>query len=227
MFSQIHLDITPDMVLQGQGADPKAIAKRKPFLIETAKNAILEGRQLVRPNVIYRALEIDRISHHTIHLEDGYKIENKVLTQELFSASKIYFIICTIGEDLEKKISSLFSVDPVFSLALDGYGNAALETLVSEACNIIGITAQEKGMNLSIPFSPGIEGWPVQAGQELVFSILNPDPNYVRLTSSFQMIPKKTSSLIIGIGKNFNKDKNPCDFCPSKNICRYHTEKEK
>lgn len=226
MFSNIHLDITPDMVLRGQGADPNAIAKRKPFLVEIARNAILEGIRLIQPKVFYRSVEIDRISHFTIFLKDGQRIDNQLLARELFNVSSIYFIVCTIGKELEKKISSLFPVDPSFSLALDGYGNAVLEVLAAETWKIIGEIANNNGSESSMPFSPGMDGWSVQEGQESIFSILNPDSNDVTLTSSFQMVPKKSSSMIIGIGKNLKRDHTPCDFCPAKNSCRYRTPKK-
>ncbi len=224
MFSAvISLDITPDMVLRGQGADPAIITNRKPILLENAKRAIQEGMALLSPKIVERTFEVIKTNHNRIYLENNFLIESRFLARELASARKISFIVCTIGSAIEEKVSALYRLDPVLSLAFDGFGIAAIEALAVYACETVGRRTKEEDLcTTSIPYSPGMIEWPLAKGQSQIFSILQPDPLVVRLTSSFQMIPKKSTSMIIGIGTGFKyNDREACDFCAARQTCRY------
>ncbi|NPV75489.1 MAG: hypothetical protein HPY59_03850 [Anaerolineae bacterium] len=223
----ISLDITPEMVLRGQGANPAIITNRKPVLLENAERAIQEGMALLSPKIIERTIEVIKISHDRIYLENNLLIENRFITRELSSAGRISFIICTIGSAIEEKVSALYRSDPVLSLAFDGFGTAAIEALAAFACETVRIRAKEEDLCISIPYSPGMIEWPLEKGQNQIFSILQPDPLVVRLTPSFQMIPKKSMSMIIGIGTGFNhNDRQTCDFCAARQTCRYRLNRD-
>jgi len=218
----ISLKITPDMVLRGQGADPVIIANRSPVLLETAKRAVREGMPLLSPKIVEQTFDVIKTNHNHVYLNNNCSIESRFIAQELASACKISFTVCTIGNAIEEKVSSLFRADPVLSLAFDGFGIAAVETLVLYAREIIERKADKEGLCTSIPFSPGMIEWPLEKGQHQIFSILQPDPLIVRLTSSMQMVPQKSTSMIIGIGKYFGPDtRKACDFCAARQTCRY------
>lgn len=220
--TDISLDITPDMVLRGQGANPVVTAKRRPVLLEYAKLAIEEGMALLSPKIVECTFKVIKTNHNWIFLENNSLIGNRFLRQELGSAQKISLIICTVGCAIDEKVSALYHSDPVLSLAFDGFGIAAIEALNVYACETIGRRAEEEGLYTSLPYSPGMIEWSLEIGQKQIFSILQPEPLIVRLTSSFQMIPKKSTSLVIGIGIGFDQDnRQTCDLCAMRRTCRY------
>ena len=44
-----HIEITPEMVIHGQGADPQVISRRNPRLLDIAEEAIRIGYRIIRP----------------------------------------------------------------------------------------------------------------------------------------------------------------------------------
>ena len=133
--------------------------------------------------------------------------------------------ICTIGDQLEKASAELFQTDPSLALALDGMANAAIDQLVEKICCEVEAEAQAEGLNVSTPISPGSSEWPLEVGQPVLFQAIKPDPSAILLSESFLMIPKKSSSFIIGIGRKVAKHGKTCDQCNARETCRYQIRK--
>lgn len=134
-------------------------------------------------------------------------------------------VICTIGDQLEKRSAELFKTDPSLALALDGMANAAIDQMVEKICCDLESEAQAKDLNSSLPVCPGSSEWPLEIGQPVLFRIIKQDPEIIRLIESFLMIPKKSSSFIVGIGKNITKHGKTCDHCSARETCRYQIRK--
>jgi hypothetical protein len=126
---------------------------------------------------------------------------------------------------LEKKSADLFSDDVSLALALDGLANAAVDQLMETICIDLEEEAKAEGMTTSTPVSPGSKEWPLEIGQPILFGALKPDPAIIRLNDSFLMIPKKSSSFIVGIGKDVTKSGRTCDHCSARETCRYKIRK--
>ncbi len=78
-------------------------------------------------------------------------------------------MVATIGRQLDEMVSSLFKVDPVGAVALDGVGSAAVEKLAILACNHFELQGKTDGLSTTIPLNPGMLGWPVDQGQPEIF----------------------------------------------------------
>jgi hypothetical protein len=130
-------------------------------------------------------------------------------------------MICTIGSELDSTIASLFNQDPVGALALDGVGSAAVESLAIQACNYFEIIAKRDGLRTSMPLNPGMVGWPVDIGQPQIFSLLDSDEIQVSITESCMMVPNKSLSIALGIGREFSSSGTTCEYCSLKGVCRY------
>jgi hypothetical protein len=218
------LDIDVDGVLLGQGADPQVLRSRNANLIKVAEKAIETGQSLIRPRVLYREYDVVSYIHGTLKFEDGLFLKGALIGRELGSASRVALALCTIGKKVEERISFLMSDDPVLALALDGYANAAVDLLAETICHQVEETAKQAGLETSLPVSPGLEGWPVEEGQPQIFKILKPDTTLAYLTSGFQIIPRKSTSLVIGMGQKMRTGAVPCDYCAMRQTCRYRAE---
>jgi cobalamin-dependent methionine synthase I len=126
--------------------------------------------------------------------------------------------VCTIGPELEKLASA--QEDLVLALALDGLGNAAVETIAQQVCQRLGEQAQTAGLEAGTPLSPGEPDWPVEVGQPQVFTLVNAEAAGVRLTEGGMMVPKKSVSFVLGIGQNMDKT-DACELCSMNERCRY------
>jgi hypothetical protein len=114
----------------------------------------------------------------------------------------------------------MFSEDPLYALALDGLGNAAVESLAQQVCGQIAEQVKDEGLQASTPLSPGTPEWPVEVGQPQIFALLDPSKAGVKLSSGGMMIPKKSVSFVVGLGQEMSQN-SMCTVCSLQNTCRY------
>jgi hypothetical protein len=216
-------ELTPDIdqVLRGQGAVPEIIRTRSPNLVDLAERAIAEGSSLIRPRLIYRRMVLESVMHERLLLHGGGKLQSSLLAQHLSPAEELVLVICTIGAAIDSAITEAFKADSLFGLSLDGLGNAAVEDLASQACMYFEQVARDKRMELSIPLSPGMAGWPVDDGQDQIFGLLPAQKIGVRLNQARMMSPAKSLSMIFGIGDRLAVGGRQCDYCALNETCRY------
>jgi len=216
-----QLNIDADMVLRGQGADPAVIRARKPRLVDIAERAVQEGATLIAPAAVYRFAPIETLQHERLILTDGVPLTGSLIAQHLAPARYIAMIVCTAGAAIDERIAALMPRDPAYALALDGLGTAAVEALGAELCVRMEQDAARMGHCTSVPIGPGMVGWPVEVGQPQIFSNLDTAVIGVTLTESAQMIPRKSTSLVLGFAPTPFEAGTPCDFCALRNTCRY------
>lgn len=214
------LNISVDDILRGQGADPLVVHARKPLLIAAAERARIGGFNLIHPAALTQEIAVHAHLHDRILLEGGAQMTGTLITHQLGGSQRVVAAVCTIGAELEESVNKLLSKDPLFALALDGLGNAAVESLAQQICMSIGKQAQILGLQTSMPLSPGNREWPVEVGQSQIFALLNPTRTNISLTSGGMMIPKKSVSFVVGIGPEMSQV-GICDVCSLKNSCRY------
>ena len=215
------LVVDADAVLRGQGANPAVIRGRSPSLVSTAERAIHDGSHLIKPAVLVRRLAVEGVVHERIKLEEGAGLQGRLLAQHLAAASEVVVLLCTVGDDLEELASKTMMSDPVFGLALDGLGSAAVEALANAACRRFEDEAKAAALQTSIPLSPGMIGWSVEEGQPQIFRLLPSEEIGVRVTPSWVMLPRKSLSMVLGIGTRMVEAGKTCDYCTLRETCRY------
>lgn len=216
---ELTLDI--DRVLRGQGADPEIIRTRSPNLVDVAERAIAEGSPLLKPRLIYRRMALESVMHERLLLRGGDKLRSRLLAKHLSPAKEIVLVVCTIGAEIDSLVAGAFKADPLFSLSLDGLGNAAVEDLANQACRRFEKAARDERMEVSIPLSPGMQGWSVDDGQDQIFGLLPAQKIGVKLNRSRMMSPNKSLSMVIGMGEHLAGGGRQCDFCMLNKTCRY------
>jgi hypothetical protein len=227
ILNQWELPLTTDQVLRAQGADPEVIRLRRPTFIRSTDEAIAKGKNFLHPRVLYEKYSVKRLVHERLELVSNSSISEKsylsgqLIAQHLARAQKIIVMLCTIGSELDDYVSSLFKIDPMSGLALDGVGSAAVENLAIQACNYFEAQASADGLKTTMPLNPGMVGWPLDEGQPQVFSLLDSDQIQISLTESCMMIPSKSISLVLGVGDNVSAIGSSCDYCSLKGVCKY------
>lgn len=220
------LNITVDSVLRGQAADPDIIRSRSPRLVTTAEKALEAATKLLEPEVLVKEFKVAGFQHDSLELEGGKKISGPLVTGHLVGASYISVAVCTVGSKIDAYASEVMDDDIVLGLAIDGVGSAAVESLANAVCREIELKAAADGYQTTIPLSPGMIGWSVEEGQPLIFGLINPDQIDVTLTPYQLMIPRKSLSMIIGIGPGINSGERICDYCAMRETCRYQDQYE-
>lgn len=218
------LNIDVDAVLRGQGADPDIIRSRSPRLIDVAEKALAESIKLLEPQVVIKQLEVTGYQHEILDLEEGKELSGPLVTGHLVGARFITAAVCTVGSKIDKYASEVMEDDIVLGLAVDGVGSAAVEALANAVCREIELEAAEKEYQTTIPLSPGMIGWSVEEGQPLIFGLIEPARIGVELTPYHLMVPRKSLSMIIGVGPGINSGERICDYCAMRETCRYQDQ---
>jgi hypothetical protein len=221
VLSDWLLPLDVDLVLRGQGADPAALRARSPALVEAAKRALRDAGPLLAPRVAYERHTVLELRHERVLLDGDRNLTGPLIAQHLRGASAILAVACTVGDWIDEAVSSAIAGDPVFGLALDGLGSAAVEGLATAAATRFEEEAAAEGLEATIPLSPGMVGWPVEEGQPQIFDLVNPAEAGIRLTSAWMMVPRKSISFVLGIGPEMRTTGRTCDYCSLKETCRY------
>jgi hypothetical protein len=215
---ELSLDV--DDILRGEGADPDIVRIRRPALVKAADAALRGGMERLHPVALVNRIKITEHRHERILLESGADISNPLVANHLAGAEEVVIAVCTIGAELENFASSRMVDEPLLALALDGLGNAAVEEISQQICAQVGEQAQAQGLTTTTPISPGLPEWPVEIGQTLIFSLLNPLQVGITLTSGGMMVPKKSISFMLGIGRE-TVQTDLCELCNLRNRCHY------
>jgi hypothetical protein len=221
VLENLELQIDADAVLRGQGADPAVLRARRPALANLAEQAIQEGLPLVEPRVVYKTFQVCEIRHERLLFAGGGQLDGKLIAKHLAMAQEIHVLLCSIGSSLERFAEQTWKQTSVYSLALEGVGSAAVEALANAACRRLEDQAAEKGWKSSIPLSPGMVDWSVEEAQPQIFRLLEGEPLEVSLTSSLIMLPRKSLTMVVGIGPEMSLTGRTCDYCNLRDVCRY------
>ncbi|MFC1845784.1 hypothetical protein ACFLYM_00015 [Chloroflexota bacterium] len=222
----IVITLDTEQVLRHQG-----MADQNPpnqHILKVLESVIEEANrsELLKPAVAYEIYGVTDIGRNSIDLSNGRTIHNTLIPSILPRIKELAVIVCTIGSGIEKKASQLFQCgEPLKGLLLDGTGNAALDTLAGEACRIISQQVSSRGLQTSSPLSPGMPGLAISEQQNLV-EMVPEDEIGVSLTSLQEMIPRKSLSMVIGIGPEMATWTKAefCAKCSLNKSCRYKVQ---
>jgi len=215
-----QISLNAEDVLIGQGIEPE---RANPGLIASAKAVTDDLSALLDLAAVYNVLSVTDFHHETIELEGGGAFEGPLVARALAGAEKVALAVCTIGSALEERMDQLFAEDPVRAMALDGAGVAALRKVSDAVIADVREIAEEHGWGSGMRAQPGQEGWSIWQ-QKVLFDYLPTDAIGVRLTDSCLMIPRKSVSLVIGMGPDMRPDAVACDFCSKRNRCPWRVE---
>ncbi len=213
--------LTVNDILKGQGIDPQRASQR---LKDTAEAIIEEAHRLLKPAALFMIANVTDFSHQSISFEGGV-FEGSLVARSMAGAQHLNIALCTIGEDLEKRVETMMSENPVAAIALDGAGIAAIRKTSQTVEDIISAEACALNLDLGMRAQPGQEGWPIEQ-QRVVFSALPADRINMRLTESCLMLPRKSVSFVIPRGEKLNNSCSPCDFCSKRERCEWRKDKQ-
>jgi len=204
IIKDIKLNIDREEVLRYQGYSKKKVKKPNQNILKITEEEISRSYNLFKPRGIYSLIKITCFtSKGRINLENElvFRFSKSVINQ-LKGASHLLVGVVTVGDFLEKKVSELFSQGEYpQALALDAVGTVAVEDFSR---------------------TPGYSGWEVFQ-QEIIFKSIPVDNIGVRLTEGYMMLPQKSLSWAIGVGKEIiisSEEDNNCGNCQSK-CCNY------
>ncbi len=164
-------------------------------LLAGVKNA-----HLLEPAVAHEVYPLTKTSHRQLSLDGNAVADGSLLSSLLPEAKELAVVVGTIGPRLEKQVTDYSSRgEPLRAVLLDGIGSAAVDSLAQEACRFVADEASSRGYQLGSPINPGMPDLPIVKQRHLLEMVPAQEIG-VSLTSSGMMVPRKSVSMVIGIG---------------------------
>ena len=159
-----------------------------------------------------------------LEIDNVYFNVGKTTLKFYENSEQVALLVSTAGEFISERSGQLMKE----GLLLEGY---VVDVIGSVICEKVAIKTWErvkevsslKNKKVTNRYYPGYCNWNIEE-QHSLFSLLPKDFCNIHLTESALMIPTKSISAIVGIGKNVVYMKNPCSHC--KNVdCIYRHKK--
>ena len=178
---------------------------------------------LLEPAIAYGIHKINKVGHDRVSLEGGAVLHGSILPSVFLEAEEMVVMVCTIGPKLVEQVTDYFSGgEPLRGLLLDDIGSSAIGSLATETCRLISHEASRRGLEASSSLGPGGASFPISE-QWPLFALVPAEEIGVKLTSSGLMIPRKSNSMVMGIGRQMQRwtRAEACARCNLSKTCRY------
>jgi hypothetical protein len=223
IIRDISLSLKTGEVLrrQGLGGGAKVRPEIKTLIRELL--ASVKKAHLLESTIAYEIYTVTEISQRQLSLEGKPVVHDSPLSSLLAGAKELAVAVCTIGPKLEKQVTDYTSQgEPLRGMLLDGIGSAAVDSLTEEVCKLIASEASSRGYEASSPVNPGMPGLPITEQWQLL-KLVPAREIGVSLTSSGIMVPRKSVSMVMGIGPQMAKwtRAEVCARCHLKKTCPY------
>ena len=223
VIRNVSLNLRAEDVLHREGIRDYPKVKPETKILIQELLASVKKTHLLEPAIASEVYTIAEISQQQLPLEDDPEVHNSLLSPVLHQAKELAVAVCTIGPRLEEQASDYFKQgEPLRGALLDGIGSAAVDSLTEEACRLVAEEASTCGYEASSPINPGMPGLPIAAQRQLL-ELVPAREIGVSLTSSGIMIPRKSISMIIGIGPQMPTwtRAEVCARCHLSQACSY------
>ncbi len=223
IIRDIPLNLQTREVLRRSGIKEDSKLKSEMGTLIGKLLASVNDEDLLEPAVVYETYLITEVGYQQLSLEGNTMLHGSTLSSVLSQAKELAVLVCTIGGRLEEKVTDYFGKsEPLRGLLLDSIGNVAVDSVAQKGCEIIMCEMPLRGYQTSSPLSPGGPSFPLSEQWQL-FKLVPAEEIGVRLTSTGLMVPRKSVSMVIGIGpqmKTWTKAE-ACARCNLKETCRY------
>jgi hypothetical protein len=223
IIRNVRLSLKTREVLRRQGLGRGAGIRPEIGILARDLLAAVKNSHLLEPAVAYEICAVTDITERKLSLDSGPAGHGRLLRSLVPGAKEITIALCTIGPRLEKKVTDYTSQgEPLRAMLLDGIGSAAVDSLAEEFCRFVANEASSRGYEASSPMNPGMPGLPITA-QWWLLELVPAQEIGVSLTSSGIMVPRKSTSMVIGIGPQMTRwtQAEVCARCHLSKACSY------
>ena len=228
IIKNITIQIDEKEVLRYQGfpVSESEKIKIKQNILHITREEINNAYFLYEPQGIYSSLTVEKIMQEgKVILMNGKYLEFNNSIIELLKGVKFLIVgLVTIGNKVEKKVSELFNQGEYSrAIALDAVGTVAAKYLRNHLNSLVCQEASKQNLFRTKFFSPGSQDWNISQ-QKTIFQLIPAHQIGITLTDSYMMIPQKSLSWLIGLGKNlampFAEEGHSCKTCQAEN-CQF------
>ena len=146
----------------------------------------------------------------------------RIIERQLRGSEAYTLFICTSGVEFEAYQQRLKQADDMVRVFIaDSLGSVIAEKCADQMEIAVQESIDKLGWHHTNRFSPGYCGWHVSQ-QQLLFPLFEGHTCGVRLTDSSLMLPIKSVSGIIGLGKEVRRLDYTCGLCNFEKCYKRH-----
>jgi hypothetical protein len=220
----LSLNLNEVLRRQGLGGKAKVRPEIKSLLLELL--AGLDNERLLEPAAAYERHPVTGMTGDRITLAGGKAVRGPALPAFFPEARELAVAVCTIGPRLEKQASNYTKNGQALrGMLLDGIGSAAVDKLIPKVTRLIAAGVAPLGYEVSSPVNPGMPGL-AMTEQWNIMELAGGDRIGVSLTPSGILVPRKSVSMVIGIGPRMTRwtQAEVCARCSLSESCPYKTQ---
>jgi len=211
---------------QGLGGGAKVRPEIKDLILELL--ASVKKTRLLEPAVAYEYYAVSGMNGSQISLEGDKAIQGPLLPAIFPEAKELAAVVSTIGPRLEKQVTDYSKNSAALrGMILDGIGSTAVDMVTPEVLRRLANEVSSRGYEISSPVNPGMPGFPLTEQWNLL-GLVNADEIGVSLTPSGILVPRKSVSMVIGIGPKMTRwtQAEVCARCSLRESCHYKVQAE-
>jgi len=214
-FEELEIDANSVASLMGYGNDvPKEMLQQ----IDDELNKLINVVGIEGGYVVHSA-QLNKEQHSLGVKNLSFQVGCSVF-HHYKDAEQLALFICTAGHTISSRAQELMNQGHLIEgYAVDIIGSIVVEKAMDKIHAFLKEDMSSKNLKCSNRYSPGYCDWNVSE-QSLLFSFFPKEFCGVTLSDSCLMLPIKSVSGIIGIGKNVELTKYTCAACSSVN-CLY------
>ena len=216
-FNSGDLEIPPGRVGAMMGFENEPAPDPFPGLIEAELGTIAGHCDITGGYVILDASFNDKgtISVGGVPFQVG-----RMVGKFLAESGQVAIFVCTAGQKMSDRITDLANRGMISeSYIADVIGSMIVEEAMDRIRDILKEEMGKAGLKITNRYSPGYCDWDI-AEQKKLFSLLPEGFCRVKLTESSLMLPLKSVSGFIGIGRNVRYSEYVCELCNMRH-CLY------
>ena len=143
-----------------------------------------------------------------------------IISHAMKGAEKYAVFTATIGEEFDNFSRQLKAEDDILRVFIaDALGSVLAEATVTLLMKQLEVMADKEGMHISNNYSPGYCDW-FLAEQKQLFSFFPEGSTGMTLTDSCLMLPVKSVSGIVALGKDVKRREYGCNICKMVNCIK-------
>ncbi len=135
----------------------------------------------------------------------------KIIDVALSQGERYAIFVATVGQEVDDQLRIYRETDIVNAFIADSIASEMAEATARKAIEAIETTLGE-GEKISNSYSPGYCGWLLKEQQKL-FAYFDVKPCDVELTDSCLMLPIKSVSAVLALGRDVEKAPYGCAIC--------------
>jgi len=157
-----------------------------------------------------------------IHLENTeVTLPGKDIRRHLDGCKQAVLLAATLGAAADSLIRRWEVADITRSLILDACATQYIEQCCDELEEQVKQEASDRGLAITSRFSPGYGDLPLDMQPKLL-AVLDAGRRIgLTCTERFILIPRKSVTALIGLGKDIHERPGGCDRCPLKHTCSF------